>query len=108
MEVIANGKRIGTVHKGTLIKSGKAVVLFRNYGGFGVPEEVLKNAFIHKVQVHYEGRTYEAHTDTFERKGIKYHQPPYEPQVILPRKYWSIEDSKQPQLSNKLFKENKV
>lgn len=47
------------------------------------------------VEIHYDDVIYQAPLSAFKEHGIPYHKPPFEPQYILPRKYFISIDSKQ-------------
>lgn len=80
----------GTIVGKSLIKRGKQVVLMRKMDGFGVSLSALKSQNFDRVEVHYLEKIYHATVDDFATKGIMYERPPYEKQVILPRRYWRV------------------
>lgn len=86
------GRKIGELRGKHLIKTGKQVVLFRNYDGFGLSKDVLD--LIEDVTVHYQGKIYKARTEDFWSKGIR-HSFMGDEQLILPRKYWTYKDRDQ-------------
>lgn len=110
MIVMYNGKKVGIQEGRKLIKSGKQVVLFRMMDGFGMPRQLVEESLsrkaedddpsepIESVEIHYLGKIYRAPLAEFLRNGKHYYRPPYEPQYILPRRFFSIEDPKQTRL----------
>lgn len=95
MNVYINGKSAGEIQGTTLLKRGKQVILFRNFDGFGIAEKILKDYPIEKIVIVYNNISYETTSERFLEKGIKYHKPPFEPQIILPRSYFQVIDKKQ-------------
>lgn len=81
---------VGSISGKTLVKRGKQVILMRKMDGFGVSLEFLKSKSFDAVEVHYDDKIYHANVDDFATKGILYERPPYEKQVILPRRYWRV------------------
>jgi hypothetical protein len=80
----------GTISNKTLIKRGKQVILMRKMDGFGVSLSSLKFHSFDQVEIHYLDKMYHATVDDFATKGIMYERPPFEKQVILPRRYWRV------------------
>jgi hypothetical protein len=96
-------KQIGNVVDGTLHKTGKQVVLFRNYDGFAITADVPYPLLgVERVELTYEGKTYTAPISQFDAHGIRYKHPNYEAQVVLPRRFWIVRESNQ----TSLIKEN--
>lgn len=83
-------KTPGSIVGKTLVKRGKQVVLMRKMDGFGVSLTALKSGSFTMVECHYLEKIYHATVDDFATKGIMYERPPYEKQVILPRRYWRV------------------
>lgn len=80
--------------KGKLTKTGKQVVLYEVYDGFGIPVRVLD--LVSSVEIHYENEVYNATPADFEKHGVEhtFTDPKTlrrEEQLILPRKYWRSE-----------------
>lgn len=77
---------------GRLIKTGKQVVLYDKYDGFGIPVDVLR--VVKGVEIHYKGVVYHASVEDFKKHGIPetYDKGIFdkEEQYILPRKYWKV------------------
>lgn len=106
-----NGKIIGTLENGKLIKSGKQAVLFRAMDGFGLPQDLVskdaaatstkaarqgrENPTIQEIEIRHHDRVYAARISDFLDHGIPYHRPPYEAQYILSRRYFTVRDTKQ-------------
>jgi hypothetical protein len=87
---------------GKLVKTGKQVVLFKIYDGFGLPIEVLSS--IKSVEIHYKGVIYTATPSMFYEHGIanRYQD---ESQLILPRKYFGTNN--QTELNLNQYVQNK-
>lgn len=83
-----NGKNIGELKGGVLIKKGKQVKRFKKYDGYAIPEGLLQDETVKYIRVIDEVGIYEASIGLFKNKGIRYHRKPYESQLVLPRKYW--------------------
>ena len=88
MKLTLHGKTIGQVEDGWLVKSGKQAVLFRNLNGFGVAKDAFR-FFTKGVEIHYEGKIYRATLEDF-KQARTYDHLGYEPQKVLPMKYWTI------------------
>ena len=92
-------KEIGDLDDdGTLTKRGKQVQLMRNMDGFGLSIDILEHPEIERVKIHFDGKIYMTDLETFDKKGIYYNHKDFEPQKILPRKYFSISDPNQKEL----------
>lgn len=94
-QLVHKGKVVGRLaadDRRHLIKSGKQVMLFRIYDGFGMSVEVLEQ--VDRVTVHHNGISYTATTDEFWTHGID-HDFYGDKQKILPRKFWLSRDSNQ-------------
>lgn len=90
MQLVINGKKVGELRGGTLVKRGKQVVLFNTFDGFGQSVNVLDNPQVKDFELHYQGRVYKASVLTYKSHGIPYIRHGYEPQLILPRKYFTV------------------
>lgn len=55
----------------------------------------LSTMTFNNVEVHYRGKIYRAPVEKFLTSGIHYYRPSFEPQYILPRKQFTVEDPKQ-------------
>ena len=88
MNLMIDGKIVGELKDGVLIKKGKQVVLFRNYDGFGLSKRILKNTGIKKISLEYSGTIYQTTPQVFIDHGITYTNR-YDEQIVLPRKYWA-------------------
>lgn len=74
--------KIGTIDKsGWLVKTGKQVVPFRMYQGFGIDKSALE--FVKGVRIFYRGKEYSADVQTIKAKGIPYHKAGFEPQLVI-------------------------
>jgi hypothetical protein len=82
---------------GKLVKTGKQIMLFRIYDGWGVSTEVLKRYRPTHIQLYMEGEAYQASIDKFRQNGIRYNDSGDE-QIILPRKHWEYKNLNQTQL----------
>lgn len=94
MEITAFGKKIGTLQNGVLLKTGKQVVLFKKYDGFGFTRKVLLDERIDQIEIHYEGKIYKTVPSQFFYYGVPYDDNG-DQQLILPRKRWTIIDPAQ-------------
>ena len=93
------GKVVGNLNsEGTLVKKGRQVMLFNIFDGFGIPDSVLQDPAVERIEVHYAQKVYRASYHDFLEHGVPYHRRPFEPQTILPRKFWNGGVPKQPQL----------
>lgn len=88
MNLMIDGKIVGELKDGVLIKKGKQVVLFRNYDGFGLSTKILENTGIKKISLEYKGVLYQTTPQAFKELGITYKNK-YDEQKILQRKYWA-------------------
>lgn len=82
--ILINGRCVGDLVDGTLIKKGKQVQKMYAMDGFGLAKSLLDRYQIDDVELHYEGKVYEATISAIRRYGIPYHNPRYEPQLIVP------------------------
>lgn len=102
MKVRMQGRIVGDLVGSTLVKRGRQVQMMNIMGGFGIPQAQVLDMRIEKFRLHYGGKVYKARVGDFINSGIPYHRPPYEPQFILPLKYFECLDDKQ----TNLLKEN--
>jgi hypothetical protein len=92
------GKIVGTLVGKTLVKRGRQVVKFHAIDGFGIPQWQAMDRRIERIRLHYAGKVYKARVGDFIENGVPYHKPPYEPQFVLPLKYFEVVDSRQESL----------
>lgn len=105
-----NGEKLGYIQNGVLIKVPGAVALYEPMDGFGMPTEVIekgiithpsiktgtyKSFIVSHVEIHHDGKTYQATIDTFRKHGVKLIDSPFEAQYILQRKYFMVIDPKE-------------
>lgn len=83
-KLIVNGRYVGDLINGTLIKKGKQVQKMYAMDGFGIASQILDENDIEEVQLHYEGKVYEATIREVRRYGIPYKHPRFEKQIIMP------------------------
>lgn len=108
MKYSYNGKVIGILKDGKLIKSGRQAVLFKAMDGFGLPQDLVSHNLnksvqlkepggekINQIEIRHSGKIYQASTSDFLEHGIKYHRPPYEAQYILQRRFFTVRDTNQ-------------
>lgn len=98
MKLIVSGRYIGDLDGTTLTKKGRQVVKMHVMDGFGLPKALVNHARVTKVRLHYKGRIYQTTTEMYRRRGIPYHRPPYEAQVVLPVEYFQVIDARQASL----------
>lgn len=83
-KLIVNGHYVGDLINGTLIKKGRQVQKMYAMDGFGIATQILDENDIQNVQLYYEDKVYETSVKELRRFGIPYHNPKYEPQIIMP------------------------
>ena len=98
MKLVISGKYTGDLIGSTLTKRGRQVVLFRAMDGFGLAKHLITNPRVKHIRLEYKGRLYKTTADQWLRHGIPFWRPPYEPQLILPRRYFDIIDNRQEML----------
>lgn len=94
MELMIDGKIVGELKDGDLIKRGKQVVLFRRYDGFGFSRKIIDTPEIKQIRVEYQDKTYTTTPMMFVTRGIPYSNGD-DKQLILPRKWWAVKDDDQ-------------
>jgi len=97
-KMIISGKNTGDLIGSTLVKSGRQVVKFHAMDGFGLPRHLINNPRVKNIRLHYQGLVYKTTAEMYRTKGIPYHRPPYEPQLVLPRNLFNVVDSNQTEL----------
>lgn len=93
--LVVKGKTVGNLVGTTLVKTGKQVVKFHIYDGFGVAQHLILDPRVEKIRLHYGNKIYKASVGDFINHGIAYHKPLYEPQFILPIKFFTVMDAQQ-------------
>lgn len=88
MEIVRQGKIVGTLENGVFTKTGKQVVLFKKYNGFGFSQEILSEYPIKKIVVQYGQTEYITSPKSFYDHGI-YYDDYGDKQLVLPRKWWT-------------------
>jgi len=80
----------------------RAKHFFRNFKGWGLSREVFSYLKLNGVkQIHLRinlADTLTSNITDWEKHAIPYHKPPYEPQLILPEKFFKIQKLALPQL----------
>lgn len=89
------GKVIGDLKGKVLHKTGKQVVLFRQFNGFGASKDYLD--VVDKIVCDYEGKRFTATSEDFFKHGINWKFQD-DAQLILPLQFWSTQDAKQVRL----------
>jgi len=92
------GKTVGRIVGNKFVKTGRQAVLFKRHNGFGVAREILDSYDFDWLEVHYDGIVYTVDKPTFMRHGKGINIDGYEPQVVLPKRYWSCHSERQTSL----------
>lgn len=95
MRMMVSGRYVGDLIDGTLVKRGKQVQKMYSMDGFGVAKQLLNRREIENIELHYDDYVYTAPVETFQRFGIPYHHPPFEPQLILPVNHFQMRSQRQ-------------
>lgn len=94
MQLMIDGKIVGELKDGVLVKKGRQVVLFRRYDGFGFTQKIVDTPGIQKILVNYNGVEYITSPAVLSAHGIRYDNHGEE-QIVLPRKWWGTQNEEQ-------------